>query len=87
MYDVYLGPFHHPQNTLHLLELTQFMMNFYIELLLIVSVLRPKKSKGYLGLVRLRCSSASEKGECVKCVKINQIFDENLIKCQPKIFE
>ena len=55
MYDVYLQPFPHLQSTLSLLKLTQFvMMNFYIELSLIDTVLHPKKVKGYLG-VTLNC--------------------------------
>ena len=49
MYNVYLQPFPHPQNTLYLVELMQFvMLNFYIELSLIDVVLHPKKVKGYL---------------------------------------
>ena len=50
MYDVSLQPFHHRQNLLRLLHLTQFLMiNFYIELSLIDAVLLPKKVKGYFG--------------------------------------
>ena len=47
MHYVSLQPFPHPQSTLRLLKLTQFfMMNFYLELLLIDAVMHLKKVKG-----------------------------------------